>query len=56
LSLVSILFLYFSYSYLLSLSISFSSYPTGGSENPAQGVDVWCVYAFILCLCCPMFR
>jgi hypothetical protein len=24
--------------------------------NPTQGMDVWCVYVFILCLCCPMFR
>jgi hypothetical protein len=24
--------------------------------NPTQGMDVWCVYAFILCLCCPVFR
>jgi hypothetical protein len=26
------------------------------SSNPTQGVDVWCVHAFILCLCCPVFR
>jgi hypothetical protein len=25
-------------------------------SNPIQGMDVWCVYAFILCLCCPVFR
>jgi hypothetical protein len=25
-------------------------------SNPTQGVDVWYVYAFILCLCCPVFR
>jgi hypothetical protein len=25
-------------------------------SNPTQGVDVWCVYTFILCLCCPVFR
>jgi hypothetical protein len=25
-------------------------------SNPTQGMDVWCVYAFILCLCCPVFR
>jgi hypothetical protein len=25
-------------------------------SNPTQGMDVWCVDAFILCLCCPMFR
>jgi hypothetical protein len=25
-------------------------------SNPTQGMDVWCVYAFILCLCCPEFR
>jgi hypothetical protein len=25
-------------------------------SNPIQGVDVWCVYAFILRLCCPVFR
>jgi hypothetical protein len=24
--------------------------------NPTQGMDVWCVYEFILCLCCPVFR
>jgi hypothetical protein len=21
------------------------------SSNPTQGMDVWCVYVFILCLC-----
>jgi hypothetical protein len=21
-------------------------------SNPTQGMDVWCVYAFILCVCC----
>jgi hypothetical protein len=25
-------------------------------SNPAQGMDVWCVYTIILCLCCPVFR
>jgi hypothetical protein len=25
-------------------------------SNPTQGMDVWCVYAFIMCLCCPVFR
>jgi hypothetical protein len=25
-------------------------------SNPTQGMDVWCVYAFILCFCCPVFR
>jgi hypothetical protein len=25
-------------------------------SNPTQGMDVWCVYVFILCLCCPVFR
>jgi hypothetical protein len=25
-------------------------------SNPIQGMDVWCVYAIILCLCCPVFR
>jgi hypothetical protein len=25
-------------------------------SNPTQGTDVWRVYAFILCLCCPVFR
>jgi hypothetical protein len=25
-------------------------------SNPTQGMDVWCEYAFILCLCCPLFR
>jgi hypothetical protein len=24
--------------------------------NPTQGMDVWYVYVFILCLCCPVFR
>jgi hypothetical protein len=24
-------------------------------SNPTQGMDVWCVYAFILCLCYPLF-
>jgi hypothetical protein len=24
--------------------------------NPTQGMDVWYVYVFILCLCCHMFR
>jgi hypothetical protein len=24
--------------------------------NPTQEMDVWCVYVFILCLCCPVFR
>jgi hypothetical protein len=24
--------------------------------NPTQGMNVWCAYAFILCLCCPVFR
>jgi hypothetical protein len=24
-------------------------------SNPTQGMDVWCVYVFILSLCCPMF-
>jgi hypothetical protein len=24
--------------------------------NPTQGMDVWSVYVFILCLCCPVFR
>jgi hypothetical protein len=23
---------------------------------PTQGMDVWCVYAFIPCLCCPVSR
>jgi hypothetical protein len=23
---------------------------------PTQGMDVWYVYVFILCLCCPVFR
>jgi hypothetical protein len=23
-------------------------------SNPTQGIDVWCVYVFILCLCCPV--
>jgi hypothetical protein len=25
-------------------------------SNSIQGTDVWCVYVFILCLCCPLFR
>jgi hypothetical protein len=25
-------------------------------SNLTQGMDVWCVYVFILCLCCPVFR
>jgi hypothetical protein len=25
-------------------------------SNPIQGMDVWYVYVFILCLCCPVFR
>jgi hypothetical protein len=25
-------------------------------SNPTQGMDVCCVYVFILCLCCPVFR
>jgi hypothetical protein len=25
-------------------------------SNPTQGMDVLCVYAFILCLCCPVVR
>jgi hypothetical protein len=25
-------------------------------SNPTQGMDVCGVYAFILCLCCPVFR
>jgi hypothetical protein len=25
-------------------------------SNPTQGMDVWCVYVFILCLCSPVFR
>jgi hypothetical protein len=25
-------------------------------SNRTQGTDVWCVYAFILCLCCPVYR
>jgi hypothetical protein len=25
-------------------------------SNPTQGMDVWCVYVFILCLYCPGFR
>jgi predicted phosphoadenosine phosphosulfate sulfurtransferase len=25
-------------------------------SKPTQCMDVWCVYAFILCLCCPVFR
>jgi hypothetical protein len=24
------------------------------SSSPTQGMDVWYVYAFILCLCCPL--
>jgi hypothetical protein len=25
-------------------------------SNPTQGMDVWFVYVFFLCLCCPVFR
>jgi hypothetical protein len=25
-------------------------------SNPSQSKDIWCVYVFILCLCCPVFR
>jgi hypothetical protein len=25
-------------------------------SNPTQGMDVWYVYVFIMCLCCPVFR
>jgi hypothetical protein len=25
-------------------------------SNLTQGMHVWCVYVFILCLCCPVFR
>jgi hypothetical protein len=25
-------------------------------SNATQGMDVLCAYAFILCLCCPVFR
>jgi hypothetical protein len=25
-------------------------------SNPTQGMDVWYVYVFILCLCCLVFR
>jgi hypothetical protein len=25
-------------------------------SNPTQDMDVWYVYMFILCLCCPVFR
>jgi hypothetical protein len=25
-------------------------------SNPSQDMDVSCVYVFILCLCCPVFR
>jgi hypothetical protein len=25
-------------------------------SNPTQGMGVWCVYVFILCLCYPVFR
>jgi hypothetical protein len=25
-------------------------------SNPTQDMIVWCVHAFILCLCCPVFR
>jgi hypothetical protein len=25
-------------------------------SNPTQGMDICCVYVFILCLCCPAFR
>jgi hypothetical protein len=25
-------------------------------SNPTQGMNIWCVYLLILCLCCPVFR
>jgi hypothetical protein len=25
-------------------------------SNPTRGMNVWCVYAFLLCLCCPVCR
>jgi hypothetical protein len=25
-------------------------------SNPTQGTDIWYVYVFIQCLCCPVFR
>jgi hypothetical protein len=25
-------------------------------SNPTQGTNVWYVYVFIVCLCCPVFR
>jgi hypothetical protein len=25
-------------------------------SNTTHGMDVWSVYVFILCLCCPVFR
>jgi hypothetical protein len=25
-------------------------------SNPTQAMDVLCVYVFMLCLCCPVFR
>jgi hypothetical protein len=25
-------------------------------SNLTQGMDVWCVYVFDICLCCPVFR
>jgi hypothetical protein len=25
-------------------------------SNPTQGKDVWYVYVFILCFCCPVFK
>jgi hypothetical protein len=25
-------------------------------SDATEGMDVWCVYAFILCLCCPVFK
>jgi hypothetical protein len=24
-------------------------------SNPTQGMNIWYVYVFILCLCCPVF-
>jgi hypothetical protein len=26
------------------------------SSYPTHGMNIWCVYVFILCLCCPVFR
>jgi hypothetical protein len=42
----------------LSEAWTVSALPEAGivGSNPTQGMDVRCVYVFILCLCCSVFR